>query len=232
MSVNLSHIPPSTRNFFGRVEIVEELHLTLGSRYQCTKRVFLRGISGSGKTAIAHRYQRMFKSEYRATLWINASSQGTIVASLSEAAETIASNTNGKTPRLTPQTSVAGANPGRSVVRWLEKNSDPWLLIIDAFDDPEQVDIKQIMPDCGHGSILITSSHSKPRYLSEFVDQEVTGLDAESGTNLLLSRMKSPVSDHGQYFGSTTCFLVAKVIDSARKGCRHCHNASWTPSCY
>ncbi|KAG9669732.1 hypothetical protein KCU87_g7654, partial [Aureobasidium melanogenum] len=83
--------------------------------------------------------------------------------------------------------SLTSEGPGQ----WLRQNRDPWLLIIDSVDDLEQSNVLQLLPDCSHGAILITSSKSNPGSLGGIERSiEIRELDENSSVELLFSKIK------------------------------------------
>ncbi|KAH0157635.1 hypothetical protein KCU67_g7827, partial [Aureobasidium melanogenum] len=162
--IELSQIPPLTKRFFGRQNVLENLHETLGTGSEHVKRLVIWGFPGSGKTSIALRYIQRFRHEHQAVIWVNALNQQTVQRSIAEAAGSI---------------------------QWLRQNRDRWLLIIDSVDDLEQSNILQLLPDCSHGAILITSSKSNPGSLWGIERSiEIRELDEDSSVELLFSNIK------------------------------------------
>ncbi|KAH0021871.1 hypothetical protein KCU78_g5966, partial [Aureobasidium melanogenum] len=184
--IELSQIPPLTKRFFGRQDVLEDLHKILGADGGDVKRVVIWGFPGSGKTSIALRYIQRFRHEYRAMIWVNALNQQTVQRSIAEAAGSIA----GRAGNLS-QTSSRGPNHLLIVKQWLRQNRDAWLLVIDSVDDLEQSNVLQLLPDCSHGAVLITSSKSDPGDLWDIENNiEVRELDEGSSVELLCSKIK------------------------------------------
>ncbi|KAG9734060.1 hypothetical protein KCU73_g10877, partial [Aureobasidium melanogenum] len=186
--LELSQIPPLTKRFFGRQNVLEDLHKTLGadSESEDVKRIVVWGFPGSGKTSVALRYVQKFRHEYRAVIWVNALNQQSVQRSVAEAAGSITSMAGNL-----PQTSSLEPNHLFTVRQWLRQNREPWLLIIDSVDDLEQSNVLQLLPDCSHGAILITSSKSNPGSLWGIERSiEIRELDENSSVELLFSTIK------------------------------------------
>lgn len=78
-----------------------------------------------------------------------------------------------------------------TVQQWLRQNREPWLLIIDSVDDLEQSNVLQLLPNCSHGAILITSSKANPGSLWDIEKSiEIRELDEDSSVELLCSKIK------------------------------------------
>ena len=83
------------------------------------------------------------------------------------------------------------------ILRWLA-NQQPaeWLLFFDNADDVH-LKSKKFFPPCTSGNILITTRNRELRQL-EGSDQNVTGMDEEDATNLLLHLSRAEETDENK----------------------------------
>lgn len=216
--VELNEHPPFPISFFGRQEFLEQLHATLDPQSSGPRRMILWGFPGSGKTAITLRYLQLHGQQYTESIWINAKSKETMQESLREVVEELAPE----------QASRASAKPHLLMTKWLQRNRKPWLLIVDSFDDNQEIDLARMIPKCTHGSILITSRHPKPENVNDFVEEEVTQLYGTAATDLLCSKLGTSIlSDRGML--ESSMILTILTVASTHQSCQHSHRTTWTP---
>ncbi|KAH0367140.1 hypothetical protein KCU65_g4796, partial [Aureobasidium melanogenum] len=141
----------------------------------------LYGIGGSGKTQLALRYIQEHGSLYKAIVWINASDTQNLEASFAEAANLLSGWPDNTAPRSST------AIPQKLVVAKLrDPRSSPWLLVMDSVDDLNQHDFRACIPDCAHGSVLVTSTRANASAVFRLPSLEIDDLDESSGCQLLL----------------------------------------------
>ncbi|KAH0346535.1 hypothetical protein KCU81_g3912, partial [Aureobasidium melanogenum] len=142
----------------------------------------LYGIGGSGKTQLALRYIQKHGSLYKAIVWINASDTQNLEASFAEAADLLSGwpeNTAPRSSTATPQNLVIG--------KLCDTRSSPWLLVIDSVDDLSQHNFRACIPNCGHGSVIVTSTRANASEVFRIPESlEIDYLDQSSGCQLLL----------------------------------------------
>ena len=147
------------------------------------QRAVLWGLGGFGKTRLALEFLNTYKEEFSAILWINAATYDSVEDSFAQAADILSSR--GSLHPITPSTG-ARANM-RLVHQWLaSSNNANWLMVIDSLDDLDSFDCRDLVPQCNHGSILITStlSHSMDVFKSQGL--ELSGLEVFDGCQMLL----------------------------------------------
>ncbi len=178
---------PHRRNphFTGRDELLDQLDQRLRSvesddpaKVALTQSQAIKGLGGIGKTQIAveYAYRSRDLGRYAHTFWINAASEETLLTSFVEFAE------------LLPDFPAKGETDQRKLVdavkRWLEQCQERWLLI---FDNADEVTlIRDYLPQCGNGSILLTTRAHAVGSLATSLEVETMG--TIEGTHLLLSR--------------------------------------------
>lgn len=114
------------------------------------RRVVLGGMGGIGKTQLAIAYARAHRSSYSSVLWLNASSESTLHASIRSLARGL--TTAQELERLTDEQVCA------RLQEWLSyPDNTNWLLIFDNHDDPEQFNIDKYCPNTSQGSTIVTT---------------------------------------------------------------------------
>ncbi|KAL9137486.1 MAG: hypothetical protein Q9175_001311 [Cornicularia normoerica] len=184
-SVVLSELPSSSNAFFGRVAELSQLRTIMSFQAGETRRqrAVLWGLGGFGKTRLALEYLRIHQKDYAAVLWINAATYESAEESFVQAAIALRSR-----HALPPGLPAVGARTNmRLVQQWLasSKNKD-WLMILDSLDDLESFDCRDLVPQCSHGSIVVTSILSDTMEALDFQGLEIGGLDLVHGCEMLL----------------------------------------------
>lgn len=74
----------------------------------------------------------------------------------------------------------------------LEEESDPdWLMVIDGLEDlPARYHIGQLLPQCDHGTIILTTTRSDLASIVKAPGIEVCGINEAAGIQLLLERFQ------------------------------------------
>ena len=162
------------------------------------QRAVLWGLGGFGKTRIALEYLKIHQKDYSAVLWINAATYESAEESFAQAAIELRSRHGFQCsmPLVGSRVNV------RLVQRWLasSKNKD-WLMVLDSLDDLESFDCRDLLPQCSHGTILVTSTLSDAMEVLGFRGLEISGLDLIDGCEMLLSGAGvEPGSDKGMCF--------------------------------
>ena len=82
------------------------------------------------------------------------------------------------------QTTSAGTT-ARDALTWLARQRQDWLLLFDNADDPE-IKLQQFFPSCRHGNIIVTSRNPRCRFYAPDSHFNVSDMNAEDATELLL----------------------------------------------
>jgi signal recognition particle GTPase len=77
-----------TAFFVGRKEYLKQLHDSC-TRSPAGTIIVVSGLGGTGKTALAHQYARMYEEEYRAVLWVASDSSENINAGFADLADAL-----------------------------------------------------------------------------------------------------------------------------------------------
>ena len=182
MGMVLSELPISNQKFFGRVSELQKIHEALNASSLEQKGVVLWGLGGSGKSRLALRYLELNQDKYTTILWINAMSQESIDESLSQIVLRI------KDLEHTYRNSRAEEKNWSFVRRWLTTASNnDWLMVVDSVDDLERVDFKQLIPQCNHGKIIVTSTQSHLAKKLDWRGVEIASIGVDAGSQMLLS---------------------------------------------
>jgi hypothetical protein len=199
-----SQTPLLTPDFYGRSAELEQLNLHLRPGDRGRAAVVLWGLSGQGKTQLALRFQQLFGYKYTSKLWVDATSFDTLLESFTEIALVVdESNTTSKIASFS-QLSVSPSSKAKQIIAivksWLERKSNMgWLMVIDSVEDIDSFDIRQVLPACDHGSIIITSTRADTSSVAGMQGIEVAGIDEKAGVEMLLQKINQTLhSDEGK----------------------------------
>lgn len=121
---------------------------------------------------------------YSSVLWIDASTKDSLEDSFQEIAFQL------QTPDARPKTAI------NYVKNWLSRDTNkPWLMAFDNVNIMEDLDIRHYLPDCGHGSFIITTTRSDLHSSLNFCDIELKGVDDLAGSKILLKSLGDDLSD-------------------------------------
>ena len=148
------------------------------------QRAVLWGLGGLGKTRIALQYLEIYQKDYSAILWINASTYESAEDSFAQAAIVLRSRLV-----LQPDLPSVGSRANtRLVQQWLSSSKNQgWLMVLDSLDDLDSFDYRKFVPQCNHGSIIVTSTLSHTMGEFDLQGLEISGLDLVHGCEMLLS---------------------------------------------
>ena len=147
------------------------------------QRAILWGLGGFGKTRIAIEYLKKHQEDYSAIIWINAATYDNAEESFAQAANILKSRLS-----FHPDAPSVGVRANIQLVhQWLasSKNTD-WLMVVDSLDDLESFDCRDLVPQCSHGSIIITSTLSHTMVVFKSQGLELGGLKVFDGCQMLL----------------------------------------------
>ena len=184
--VELSDCPISGPKFFGRTRELDQISKSLDPAKDGKKRLLLWGLPGFGKTRVALRYKELFKHRYDAMIWVDASTPDSASDSFCQAAACIRARLPSLASTLTTLTIGDKDEAVLLVRRWLENDCTNWLMVIDSIDEPEEFDTRKFLPECNHGAILATSSLSGLAKAWDIQSLEISEIDNQAGTELLL----------------------------------------------
>jgi tetratricopeptide (TPR) repeat protein len=183
--------------FVGRQSVLDHIKNSF-STSGLSRIVVLRGLGGQGKTQIALQYCLQTKKEYTATLWVDATSEGSVQKAFAAISQEL----------KPPDMSLQDNQRVRYVIDTLQEWPDPWLMVFDNYDDPEAFNnIQDYMPVSEQGRVLITSRHAASKELADGDDAiELLGLPKPDALTLLFKQ--SQVSET-----ASTLEEAEKIID-------------------
>ncbi|KAL9039971.1 MAG: hypothetical protein Q9180_002204 [Flavoplaca navasiana] len=175
------------KHFVGREAQLEEIAKCLTDPSSQQPRVLLlHALGGQGKSQMVLKYCQRWRTDYRGVFWVNASSRSLAIESYHRISRA-----------LTGLAQAHGEN-GEQVIETvkaeLEDWHEPWLLIFDNYDTPNDYrDIRQFFPQGEHGHVIITSRRRDLDRLGATV--ELGAMSPEEGVNLLLRGCSGPEID-------------------------------------
>jgi nucleoside phosphorylase len=200
--------------FTGRDDLLERLDQQLTPTEQkearetrraaLTQPQAIKGLGGIGKTQIAveYAYRARSRGRYTHTLWVNAASEETIIASYMEIAQLL--------PSFVSKNETDQRQLAEAVKRWLEQCEQPWLLIFDNADNADDLPVIQAyFPQGGKGSILLTTRASAVGSLAASIEVGTMGL--MEGAQLLLRRAQR--QDHASDEAINDAINVVIALD-------------------
>jgi ATP/maltotriose-dependent transcriptional regulator MalT len=181
--------------FVARQEELAEMHRLLHGE-NSRSIIVLHGLGGIGKTQLAIKYLKRHKAKYTAIFWINASDQDSLKLSFVEVARQILRNFPQATGLACVESESSLDNVVDAVKGWLRiRTNTRWLIIYDNYDNPKlpngtdrtAINIRLFLPECDHGSIIITTRSAQvtigPRIHVQKMRDILDGLEILSNTS-------------------------------------------------
>jgi hypothetical protein len=177
--------------FHGRDKEIEKLRIQLSPEKSGRKGVVLWGLPGIGKTQIAIRYQGLFRAQYSSIIWVDATTRESAIDCFSDILPQLGKRPNPTSPPEFRRRTASHEKEILSAVKsWLMlRSKGNWLLLIDSYDDAESFDVRQFLPECGHGNILITTTRSEMASELDMDSIEVGAIDSAAGSKILLDKL-------------------------------------------
>ena len=168
-------------HLIGRKCELGRLQKFLDSQTEMRKVAVLWGLPGSGKTQLALHCARNFGQAFKNVIWINASNLEALRSSFAD----FANRALNKSGDLS-DTTIAS-----TVYNWLRDRANPaWLMILDGLDDPafdlRFPPLRNYVPDCAQGSIIVTSNSANTGRGLDVLSLEILGLPTNEGVEMVL----------------------------------------------
>ncbi|KAF7342698.1 Nephrocystin-3 [Mycena sanguinolenta] len=161
------HCPPPSRIFQRRKDILDKMHYFFTSNMGVQKIYLLHGLGGAGKTQIALKFVKEFRSNFSDVFFIDTSS----IAAIDTGFKNIAVMKH-------------FGNSQQDALLWLASNILEWLLVFDNADDPN-INLQVFIPECDHGNIIITSRNPE-LCVHAGSDSLVSDMEEQDAVSLLL----------------------------------------------
>ena len=180
--LSFNNVPPfQVFNFIGQEDKLVAMQLACQHRCVFGTMVALIGMAGSGKTQLAMRFCRSQSENHKSIFWADAST----LASLKRSYVNMANSVSQSSPTFTLAT-----DSEKSIAylkRFLSGAPQPWILVLDNYDDPEEFqDIRSFIPYNDQGVVIITSRHHDTARLGTCI--EIKGMNENDGLTLLHKR--------------------------------------------
>lgn len=195
------------RNFTGREQVLLQIHEVLqGAPHK--QIAVLHGLGGIGKTQIATQYAYSYAKDYTSVWWVNAKTTSSLSRDFLKIAQELilhharVRTRTGQKPDYSWVAALLGMPPGaidetgklvglvdtgpviEAVRSWLaDPGNQKWLLVIDNYDDLENVNIVDFLPTRSSGSVIITSRARDSQRLGKGL--EVEEIEQGDGVELL-----------------------------------------------
>jgi len=181
-------------SFVGRARELEEMSQGLQPGQPATeqRRVVLGGLGGIGKTQLAIAYARQYHACYTSVLWLNATSELTLMMGFRSIAKTLLVTA--------PPVKLDDEEALRIVFKWLSDDRNTrWLLIYDNYDEPDQFTITDYVPSTCHGTIIVTTRLPDLIPGQRIRQVRVSPIqDLDEGLQILQSRSQRTNIRHGE----------------------------------
>ena len=102
-------------------------------------------------------------------------------------------------------------------------------MVIDSIDEPDEFDSRKYLPDCNHGAVLATSSLSGLAKAWDMQSLEISEIDTQAGTELLLGLIGiENLSDEGKCIISVNASSATETNSCRPEGSReNCRSLRW-----
>ncbi|KAL8723144.1 MAG: hypothetical protein Q9225_000485 [Loekoesia sp. 1 TL-2023] len=165
------------KDFVGREAQLEEIStFFFTAPKQCPQVLILHALGGQGKSQLVLEYCQRSRKQYRGIFWVNASSEALAIQSFTR----IAAALNGDS------TTVKDGDRIIEMVKdHLECWDEPWLLVFDNYDKPNEFStVRQFLAKSEHGHVIFTSRYRDLDRLGSLM--EIPAMSPEEGVRLLL----------------------------------------------
>lgn len=161
-------------HFHGREYLLAQIQSVLtgpksyGSKDR-KKPVVLTGLGGVGKTQTALEYAQIHCDSYNTLLYIDATDEKTFLDGLLDIVNLIQINGGSAFPS---DHAMHVRKLAPFVKTWLSHRRLKWLIIVDNFDKPEDIDLSSTIPSSTLGDVIVASRRSDAGEIGHWVPVE------------------------------------------------------------
>ena len=137
-----------------------------GDGADTTKTLVVWGLGGAGKTQLVLDYVRQYRTDYKATFWIEAGSKESLDRDIVYLYQTLYRQTTAAQEPASVENAIIG------VKSWFSGRQGPWLMVFDGADaienkgSSEYIDIKHFIPDVASLHVVVTSRSSTAKNMT------------------------------------------------------------------
>jgi ubiquitin len=171
---HLRNTPDPIDHFHGREYLLAQIRSVLSgpelstSKYR-KKPVVLTGLGGVGKTQTALEYVRIHRDSYNTLMYIDATDKQSFSDGLLEIVDLISISGGSAFPR---DHAMHVRKLAPFVKTWLSNRRSKWLIIVDNFDNPEDIDLSSAIPSSILGDVIVASRRSDAGEIGHWVPVE------------------------------------------------------------
>ncbi|KAL8911915.1 MAG: hypothetical protein Q9171_002999 [Xanthocarpia ochracea] len=175
------------KSFVGREAQLKEISAYFASASTQEPRILiLCALGGQGKSQIVLEYCRRQRVNYRGVFWVDASSEALALQSYIRITMALSGES-----QLTVK---EGEKTIEIVKARLQDWNEPWLLVFDNYDKPDDfTDVRRFLPKSDRGHVIFTSRRRDLDRLG--TPMELLGLSLDEGVDLLLRRYSKQVKE-------------------------------------
>ena len=183
---HLRNTPDPVDHFHGREYLLAQIQSVLtepglSSSKNRKKPIVLTGLGGVGKTQTALEYARIHCDSYKTLFYIDATDESSFLNGLLEILDLIHINGASAFPS---DHSMHTRKLAPFVKTWLSHRKSKWLIIVDNFDKPEDVDLSSALPSSALGDVIVASRRSDAGEIGHWIPVEP--MEEEESDELLL----------------------------------------------
>ena len=143
------------------------------------------GLGGAGKTQLVLDYVRQYRTDYKATFWIEAARKESLERDFVNLYQTLFGM-----QIVAGQETVSVDNAVVGVKSWFAGQRGPWLMVFDGADTienrkaSEYIDIKRFLPNAASLHIIITSRSSTAKEMTRLEGVQVGDMEEAQAAEL------------------------------------------------
>lgn len=143
------------------------------------------GLGGAGKTQLVLDYMREYRTDYKATFWIEAGRKESLERDFVNLYQTLFG-----IQTVAGSETVSAENAVVGVKSWFSGQQGPWLMVFDGADtienkqSSEYIDIKRFIPDVTSLHVIITSRSSTAKDMTPLNGVQVGEMEETQAVEL------------------------------------------------